>query len=92
MKTSFDGGKANYYCAGGIEAQDVIEAFELNFSRGSALKYLLRAGRKTDDAVRDLEKARAYIDREITRLKDREITRLKAADDLDGLARREAQV
>lgn len=82
MKTSFDGGKANYYCAGGIEAQDVIEAFELNFSRGSALKYLLRAGRKTDDEVRDLEKARAYI--------DREISRLKAADDLVGLAKREA--
>lgn len=82
MKTSFDGGKANYYCAGGIEAQDVIEAFELNFSRGSALKYLLRAGRKTDDEVRDLEKARAYIDREIARLK---------AADLEGLARREAQ-
>ena len=82
MKTSFDGGKANY-CANGIEAQDVIEAFELNFSRGSALKYLLRAGRKTNDEVRDLEKARAYI--------DREIARLRRASDLEGLARREAQ-
>ena len=85
MKTSFDGGKANYYCAGGIEAQDVIEAFELNFSRGSALKYLLRAGRKTDE-VRDLEKARAYIDREIDRLRGR-----VQPTDLEGLARREAQ-
>lgn len=86
MKTSFDGGKANYYCANGIEAQDVIEAFELNFSRGSALKYLLRAGRKTDDEVRDLEKARAYIDREIARLRGK----VQPAD-LEGLARREAQ-
>lgn len=82
MKESFDGGNANYYCMNGIEAQDVIEAFELNFSRGSALKYLLRAGRKSSEEVRDLEKARAYIDREIARLR---------AADLEGLARREAQ-
>lgn len=84
-KESFDGGRANYYCADGIEAQDVIEAFELNFSRGSALKYLLRAGRKTADAVQDLEKARAYIDREIARLRHE-------TADLESLARREAQV
>ena len=83
MRESFDGGKANYYCANGIEAQDVIEAFELNFARGSALKYLLRAGRKSDDEIRDLEKARAYI--------DRAILRLRTADDLHGLAQREAQ-
>jgi hypothetical protein len=81
MKESFDGGNANYYCANGIEAQDVIEAFELNFARGSALKYLLRAGRKTDNEIRDLEKARAYI--------DREIQRLRTANDLNGLAARE---
>lgn len=80
---SFDGGNANYYCANGIEAQDVIEAFELNFARGSALKYILRAGRKTDNEIRDLEKARAYI--------DREIQRLRTANDLNGLAQREAQ-
>ena len=73
----------HYYCANGIEAQDVIEAFELNFARGSALKYLLRAGRKTDNEIRDLEKARAYI--------DREIQRLRTASDLNGLAQREAQ-
>lgn len=83
MKESFDGGNANYYCSNGIEAQDVIEAFELNFARGSALKYLLRAGRKTDNEIRDLEKARAYI--------DREIQRLRTANDLNGLAQREAQ-
>lgn len=87
MKTSFDGGKSNYYCANGIEAQDVIEAFALNFSRGSALKYLLRAGRKNaDDEVRDLEKARAYIDREIARLRGK-----VQRSDLAGLARWEAQ-
>ena len=45
--------------------------------------YLLRAGRKSNDEIRDLEKARAYI--------DREIQRLRSADDLNGLAQREAQ-
>lgn len=79
---SFDGGNANYYCMNGIEAQDVIEAFELNFSLGSAIKYILRAGRK-DNEIRDLEKARAYIDREIQRLRNQ--------SDLTGLAQREAQ-
>ena len=81
---SFDGGKANYYCANGIEAQDVIEAFGLNFSLGSAVKYILRCGRKGDanDAIRDLEKARAYIDHEIKR---------RFVGDLKGLAAREAQ-
>ena len=82
MKSSFDGGNANYYCMNGIEAQDVIEAFELNFARGSAVKYILRAGHK-DNEIRDLEKARAYIDREIQRLRHQ--------SDLTGLAQREAQ-
>lgn len=81
---AFDG-KSDYYCCGGIEAIDVIEAYGLNFAIGNAVKYLLRCGRKGDeaDSLRDLEKARAYIDREIKR-------RTRDAD-LDGLAKREAQ-
>ena len=40
------------------------------FSRGNALKYLMRAGRKgtATDETADLRKARWYIDREISRL------------------------
>lgn len=81
---AFDG-KSNHYCAGGMEAMDVIEAYGLNFAIGNAVKYLLRCGRKGDeaDALRDLEKARAYI--------DREIKRRTGCADLDGLAKREAQ-
>ena len=80
---SFDG-KASYYCSNGIEAIDIIEAFDLNFARGSAIKYLLRAGKKSEtDEIRDLEKARAYI--------DREIKRLRGLNDLKGLADMEAQ-
>ena len=53
----------------GIDCLDVIQALELNFSLGSALKYLWRAGRKTPDRLQDLEKARDCLDREIRRLK-----------------------
>lgn len=85
---AFDG-KSEHYCAGGIEAMDVIEAYGLNFALGNALKYILRCGHKGNeaDAVRDLEKARAYIDREIIRRNCASID----GSDLEGLARREAQ-
>jgi hypothetical protein len=59
----------NHYKSGGIEAIDVIEAFGLGFCLGNTVKYVLRAGRKTPDAIRDLEKARWYIDREIAALR-----------------------
>jgi hypothetical protein len=58
-----------HYKAGGMEAIDVIEAFDLGFCLGNAVKYILRAGRKSDDVTTDLEKARWYIDREIAREK-----------------------
>jgi hypothetical protein len=57
-----------HYQAGGIEAIDVIEAYGLNFSLGSAVKYLLRAGRKTADPREDLEKALWFVGRELGRL------------------------
>ena len=82
---AFDG-KSEHYCSNGMEAIDVIEAYGLGFSLGNAVKYILRCGHKGsgNDAIRDLEKARAYL--------DREITRRKSAHDLKGLAKREAQV
>lgn len=54
----------------GYEAIDVIEAWGLGFSLGNALKYISRAGHK-DPAkmVEDLEKAKWYIEREISRNK-----------------------
>ena len=67
--SGFDG-HTEHYSAGNIEVIDIIEAFELDFSLGNAVKYILRAGRKSPDRVSDLEKARAYIDREIARLRD----------------------
>lgn len=53
-----------HYQAGGLEAIDVIEAFDLGFCLGNTVKYVLRAGRK-GDATEDLKKARWYLDREI---------------------------
>jgi hypothetical protein len=52
------------------EAIKVIEAWELGFRLGNAIKYISRAGKK-DPAklVEDLEKARWYLDREIATLK-----------------------
>lgn len=58
----------HYKSAGGIEAIDVIESFELGYHLGNAVKYLLRAGKKTVSPIQDLRKARWYIDREIERL------------------------
>jgi Protein of unknwon function (DUF3310) len=56
------GGKNNPY-----EAIKVIEAWELDFHLGNAVKYIARAGKK-DDMLTDLEKARWYLDRRIEQL------------------------
>ena len=55
----------------GIEPIDIIESWDLNFSLGNAIKYILRSPYKGKQ-IEDLEKARWYIDREINRLKDKE--------------------
>lgn len=49
----------------GIECIDVVE--HMNFNLGNAIKYVWRAGLKTE-AIEDLKKARWYLDREIARL------------------------
>lgn len=50
----------------GIEAIQITEHY--NFCLGNAIKYIWRAGHKTDSPIEDLRKARWYIDREIQRL------------------------
>lgn len=56
------GGEENPY-----EAIKVIEAWGLNFNLGNVAKYVSRAGKK-GDALQDLEKAKWYLEREITNL------------------------
>lgn len=51
----------------GIECIQITE--RMTFALGNAVKYIWRAGLKTDDPVQDLEKARWYLDREISRIK-----------------------
>ena len=53
----------------GIEPIDIIESWELNFSLGNAIKYILRAPYKNNE-LEDLEKAKWYLEREIKRLKE----------------------
>ena len=56
--------RPDYYKSGGMEALDVIDAFDLNFNLGNAFKYIARAGKKGDKAE-DLRKAVTYLNREI---------------------------
>jgi len=59
----------SHYNKGKIEVIDAIEDWELNFSRGNAVKYVARAGLKDKDTeIEDLQKALWYIEREIKRL------------------------
>ena len=50
----------------GVECIDVVES--MTFNVGNAVKYLWRAGLKTEDKVQDLSKAVWYLNREIQRL------------------------
>ena len=56
-----------HYKGNGIEAIDVIEAFDLSFNIGNAIKYILRAGKK-GDKIQDLHKAQWYLAREILKM------------------------
>lgn len=59
----------HYRKGSGFEAIDVIEAWNLGFNLGNALKYISRCGLKGDGGVEveieDLKKARWYVDRQI---------------------------
>jgi hypothetical protein len=50
----------------GVECVTIAEAF--NFNLGNCIKYIWRAGLKTEDPVEDLKKAAWYIKREIEKI------------------------
>lgn len=55
-----------HYKSGGIETIDFIEAKDLNYRMGNAVKYVSRAGKKEGaDPIEDLEKAVWHLQREI---------------------------
>tara|TARA_R110000823_G_scaffold230845_1_gene357652 strand:+ start:105 stop:308 length:204 start_codon:yes stop_codon:yes gene_type:complete len=49
---------------------DIINDYQLNFSRGNILKYVIRAGKKRDE-LNDLLKAKDYLEREIQLLRNK---------------------
>ena len=57
-----------HYTVGGIEVIDFIEAKELNFNLGNVIKYISRAGEKNLGPLKDLKKARWYLNREIAKM------------------------
>lgn len=50
----------------GVECIDIVEHF--NFNLGNAIKYIWRAGLKSENILEDLKKALWYLQREIERL------------------------
>ena len=54
-----------------VQPIDLIEAIGLDFAEGNVVKYVCRYKKK--DGLRDLYKARDYLDLIIKRLEDRKI-------------------
>ena len=55
-----------HYQSKGMEVIDIIEAYELDFHLGNAIKYILRAGKKEGSSEKeDLGKAAWYIQRKL---------------------------
>lgn len=59
---AYYGGEDNPY-----EAIKVIQAWDLDFCLGNAVKYICRAGKKNNSKVEDLEKAKKYLEFAIAR-------------------------
>ena len=59
----------------GIECIRITE--HMNFCLGNAIKYIWRAGVKTDDPVHDLSKAVWYINREISKIEKNQEERVR---------------
>lgn len=55
-----------------IEPIDVIEDWGMNYHISTAIAYLSRAGRKSDNEIEDLKKAAWYIARRISMLESEE--------------------
>jgi hypothetical protein len=50
----------------GVECIDIVEHYD--FCLGNALKYLWRAGIKSENPIEDLKKAKWYIERKLKKL------------------------
>ncbi len=72
-----------HYNTSPIEVIDAIEAWELDFHLGSAIKYIARAGKKDPNkTIEDLKKSVWYINRKIDQL-EKEVFPSKGAGKLE---------
>lgn len=63
-----------HYTFGTIEVIEALEDWGLNFHRSSAVKYIVRAGKKDPDKeIEDLEKAIWYLKRNIEWMRKQEV-------------------
>tara|TARA_R100000008_G_C3492093_1_gene119252 strand:+ start:302 stop:595 length:294 start_codon:yes stop_codon:yes gene_type:complete len=60
----------DYYNRGSTDVWDFIRDQGLNFHLGNAIKYICRAGYKTNSKIEDLEKAIHYLTNELEHEKD----------------------
>lgn len=75
-----------HYTSGGYETWTFIQEMGLSYEEGNVVKYLARAGKKTQDPTEDLAKAAAYLRRIIARGTGKEaITRFVRAKQLDSI-------
>ena len=59
-----------YYQRGSSDVWNFIRDQGLNFHLGNVIKYICRAGYKTDSKIQDLEKALHYLQNELDHEKD----------------------
>ena len=59
-----------YYQRGSSDVWNFIRDQGLNFHLGNVIKYICRAGYKTDSKIQDLEKALHYLTNELDNEKD----------------------
>lgn len=59
----------HYITESKVDVIDFCKMYSLNFNRGNIIKYVARAGKK-DDEIKDLKKAKDYIEREIKYLEE----------------------
>ena len=68
--TTTDPNGPTYFKRGTTDVWDFIREQGLNFHLGNAIKYVCRAGYKTDNKIQDLEKAIHYLQNELDNEKD----------------------
>ena len=75
----------DYYTDGNIEVIDYIEDKGFGYHLGNVIKYVSRAGKKTEDPLPDLKKAIWYIERYIDYIKKTESEKEDMSEGLTGL-------